>query len=80
CRVDLLIEQVLRIDPKSHLLSVSTSQLGTNIPSSHVRHSTPSLIKQQQTFIPAAKVIEQPPLPVPVLRMPQQALSGRVSA
>ncbi|CAF4572589.1 unnamed protein product [Rotaria sp. Silwood2] len=78
CRVDLLIEQILRIDPKSHILSTSTHQLGTNMSLNHVRHATPSLIKQQ-TFVPNGKFNEQPTLPMPVIRLPQQTISDRLS-
>lgn len=59
CRVDLLIEQILRIDPKSNIPS---AQINTNTPSSFVSHPT-----------------SQPTISAPVLRMPQQALSGRMS-
>lgn len=34
---------------------------------------------QQQTFIPNGKPTERPTLPMPVLRIPQQMVSGRVS-
>ncbi|CAF3729709.1 unnamed protein product [Rotaria sp. Silwood1] len=84
CRVDLLIEQILRIDPKSQIPSTSlpTHSLGANISSSHVRHTTPSLIKpqqQQQSFIPNGKFNEQSTLPMPVIRSSQQSISGRLS-
>lgn len=74
-----MIEQILRIDPKSHILTASTHSSGVNLPSSHVRHPTPSLI-QQQPFISNGKLNERSTLPMPVIRIPQQTLSGRTSA
>ncbi len=79
CRVDLLIEQILRIDPKSRIIPTSTSLLIR--PSDiDIRQSTSSLIKpqpQQQLPIFNGRLNGQPTMPVPVLRTQQQTLSGR---
>jgi len=79
CRVDLLIEQILRIDPKSRIIPASTSLL-TRPSDTDFRQSTSSLIKsppQQQQPIFNGKLNGQQTIPVPVLRTQQQTSYGR---
>jgi hypothetical protein len=71
CRVDLLIEQILRIDLKSRMIPTSTS-FSTRSSDTNIT-STSSVMKQQPILN------GQQTMPVPVLRTQQQISSGRLS-
>ena len=89
CRVELLIKQILRIDPKSasqsrpvssrsfdHTISPSTSN--TVLSQGRSRFSpSPSIQREQQRLytepIANGKIVSQPTLPVPVVRKQQPA-------
>ncbi|CAF3758570.1 unnamed protein product [Adineta steineri] len=84
CRVDILLEQILRIDPKSRILPTSSSSssfsartLDTNVPQTQLRQSVSSTVKQQP--ISNGKPLGQHVLPIPVMRSQQPSTSGRLS-
>ena len=82
CRVELLFEQILRIDPKSYVHPISTlpSKHSFEIDSSlsHVHHSTTSLIPCQVS-IKTEQLNEQSTLPISMARSQQSALSEHSS-
>ena len=71
CRAGLLIDQILRIDLKSHTVPTSSRLSDTQS-----RRTTPPVIKQ---MIPNGKSNGPQTLPMPVLRTQPQTLSGRLS-
>ena len=81
CRVDLLLEQILRIDPKSSIPLKSTilpthpSETNTSI--SDNRNTTFSSIKQQ-TLIPNRKFDVRTPLRMPIPTISEQNSSSRI--
>ncbi|UJR14741.1 hypothetical protein I4U23_001732 [Adineta vaga] len=82
CRADLLLEQIHRIDPKSHTLLASstlfpTRSTDTNMSSNQTHQYTPSTMKQP--LMPNGRTYEQHVPPVPVIRSTQSSVSGRLS-